>query len=129
MGSLSTEATVCCSTVGRRTRYNGPSAGELVRAEKVPQTLANHAGFDPRFHFFALPAFLISWMEASCWQGDIPAFLAAWEVVLMTAATGSGLQDSLVWACGCKTESFGWKNGCTLAAFLRRWSAAELRNN
>ena len=95
MGSLSTEATVCCSTVGRRTRYNGPSAGELVRAEKVPQTLANHAEFDPRFHFFALPAFLISWMEASCWQGDIPAFLAAWEVVLMTAATGSGLQDSL----------------------------------
>jgi Family of unknown function (DUF6526) len=28
-------------------------------AEKKPQTLANHARFDPLFHFFALPVFLI----------------------------------------------------------------------
>lgn len=28
-------------------------------AEKKPQTLANHARFDPLFHFFALPVFLL----------------------------------------------------------------------
>ena len=36
--------------------------------EKVPQTLANHARFDPRFHYFAAPlsaAFLI-WSIAHC---------------------------------------------------------------
>jgi hypothetical protein len=28
-------------------------------AEKKPQTLANHARYDPLFHFFALPVFLL----------------------------------------------------------------------
>lgn len=28
-------------------------------AEKKPQTLANHARFDPLYHFFALPVFLL----------------------------------------------------------------------
>jgi uncharacterized protein DUF6526 len=28
-------------------------------AEKKPQTLANHARFDPLYHYFALPVFLI----------------------------------------------------------------------
>ncbi len=29
-------------------------------AEKVPQSLANHARFDPPFHFFVLPVFAIT---------------------------------------------------------------------
>ena len=28
-------------------------------AEKKPQTFANHTRFDPLFHFFALPVFLL----------------------------------------------------------------------
>ena len=33
-------------------------------AEKMPQTLANHGRFDPLFHFFALPVFLLSVIAA-----------------------------------------------------------------
>ena len=33
-------------------------------AEKMPQTLANHGHFDPLFHFFALPVFLLSVIAA-----------------------------------------------------------------
>jgi len=56
-------------------------------AEKIPQTLANHARFDPLFHFFTLPAFLISWIVSIVLAVRHPTILAAWEVVLMTAAT------------------------------------------
>ena len=56
-------------------------------AEKVPQTLANHVRFDPLFHFFALPVFLISWIVSIVLAVRHPSILAAWEVVLMTAAT------------------------------------------
>ena len=31
-------------------------------AEKSPQNFANHARFDPPFHFFVLPVFAISWI-------------------------------------------------------------------
>jgi hypothetical protein len=34
-------------------------------AEKKPQTFANHARFDPLFHYFALPVFLLSAMAAT----------------------------------------------------------------
>lgn len=33
-------------------------------AEKIPQTLATHARFDPLYHFFALPVFLVSAVAA-----------------------------------------------------------------
>lgn len=55
-------------------------------AEKVPQTLANHGRFDPLFHFFAAPVFLISWIVRIVLAVKHPTPFAAWEVVLMTAA-------------------------------------------
>ena len=56
-------------------------------AEKIPQTLANHARFDPLFHFLTLPVFLISWIISIVLAVRHPTLLAAWEVMLMTAAT------------------------------------------
>jgi hypothetical protein len=34
-------------------------AGAPVMAEKTPQTFANHTRYDPLFHFFVLPVFLL----------------------------------------------------------------------
>ena len=47
-------------------------------AEKIPQTFANHARFDPLFHFFALPVVVLSVIAA------IVHFL--WHPGLHTAA-------------------------------------------
>ena len=55
-------------------------------AEKVPQTLANHTRFDPIFHFFALPVFLISWIVSVVLLVRQPGLLAAWGVVFVSAA-------------------------------------------
>lgn len=54
-------------------------------ADRVPQTLANHARFDPLFHFFALPVFLMSWIVNIVLAVKHPSIFTAWEVVLMTA--------------------------------------------
>jgi hypothetical protein len=55
-------------------------------AEKKPQTLANHARFDPPFHFFALPVFAIGWVISVVVLVRHPRFYSAWGVVLATAA-------------------------------------------
>jgi uncharacterized protein DUF6526 len=55
-------------------------------SEKVPQTLGNHARFDPWFHFFLIPVFLISWIVRVVLLVRHPSILAAWEVVLLAAA-------------------------------------------
>ena len=55
-------------------------------AEKVPQTLDNHTRFDPFFHFFVFPVFLISWIISVVMLVRNPSFLAAWGgEKLMTA--------------------------------------------
>ena len=55
-------------------------------AEKTPQNLANHTRWDPPFHFFILPVFLITWIVSIVVLVRHPCFYSAWGVVLATAA-------------------------------------------
>jgi len=55
-------------------------------AEKSPQNFANHARFDPPFHFVVLPVFAISWIVSVVVLVYHPRFYSAWGVVLATAA-------------------------------------------
>ena len=55
-------------------------------AEKVPQNFSNHTRFDPPFHFFVLPVFLLSVIVAIVNFVRHPSVLAAWLVVFMVAA-------------------------------------------
>jgi hypothetical protein len=55
-------------------------------AEKKPQTFANHARFDPLFHFFALPVFLFAAGVATTNFIRRPALHAALLFVVSVAA-------------------------------------------
>jgi hypothetical protein len=55
-------------------------------AEKVPQSLSNHARYDPPFHFFVLPVFGLTVMVAVVHLIRHPGFGSAWLVVLAMAA-------------------------------------------
>jgi Family of unknown function (DUF6526) len=55
-------------------------------AQKSPQDLAHHARFDPGFHFFVLPVFVISWVVSVVVLVRHPCFYSAWGVVLAMAA-------------------------------------------
>ncbi len=55
-------------------------------AEKSPQTLANHARFDPPFHFFVLPVFLITFLASIVFLVRHPSIHSGWLVVLSFAA-------------------------------------------
>jgi hypothetical protein len=61
-------------------------------AEKVPQSLANHARFDPPFHFFVLPVFAITVIVAIVYAFKYPGFHSAWLVVFAIAATTAVLR-------------------------------------
>ena len=54
-------------------------------AEKVPQTLANHARFDPPFHFFALPVVFLSVIVAIVHFVQRRSFFSAWLGVFVVA--------------------------------------------
>ena len=54
-------------------------------AEKMPQTLANHARFDPPFHFFILPVFAITVIVASVHLVRHPGLHSAWLFVASVA--------------------------------------------
>jgi Family of unknown function (DUF6526) len=56
-------------------------------AEKVPQSLANHARFDPPFHFFVLPVFAITVIITLVHLVMHPGLHAAWLAVFSIAAT------------------------------------------
>jgi hypothetical protein len=56
-------------------------------AEKVPQSLFNHARFDPPFHFFVLPVFAITVIIAIVELVRFPSLHAGWLVVFTIAAT------------------------------------------
>jgi hypothetical protein len=56
-------------------------------AEKVPQSLSNHARFDPPFHFFVLPVFAITVIVAIVALVRFPSLQAGWLVVFTIAAT------------------------------------------
>ncbi len=55
-------------------------------ADKTPQTLANHARFDPAYHFFLAPVFLITWIVIVVELVRHPGLWNAWMVVVATAA-------------------------------------------
>src|SRR5580693_4039424 len=54
-------------------------------AEATPQTLANHVRFDPPFHYFIAPVFVISWILSVVVAVRHPGFLHFWIVVFNTA--------------------------------------------
>ena len=54
-------------------------------AEKVPQSLANHARFDPPFHFFALPVVFLTVIVAIVHFVQRRNFFSAWLVVFVIA--------------------------------------------
>lgn len=61
-------------------------------AEKVPQTLANHARFDPAFHFFVLPVLLVGLVLslvhffAHITEGDFRDHFHAFLLILLALA-------------------------------------------
>ena len=55
-------------------------------AEKVPQNFANHARFDPAFHFFILPVFAITVIVAIVHLVTHPGLHSAWLLVFTVAA-------------------------------------------
>ncbi len=56
-------------------------------AEKVPQNLSNHARFDPPFHFFIIPVFVLTVIVAIMNVFRFPSLLAVWLVVFTVALT------------------------------------------
>ncbi len=48
-------------------------------AEKKPQTFANHARFDPLFHFFVIPVFALSTLAAIVLFIWHPSLHSAWQ--------------------------------------------------
>lgn len=56
-------------------------------AERKPQTFANHARFDPLFHFFVLPIFALSTLAAIVLFLWHPSLHSGWRFVLLAAAT------------------------------------------
>ncbi|MFZ0135788.1 MAG: DUF6526 family protein [Candidatus Sulfotelmatobacter sp.] len=56
-------------------------------AERRPQTFANHSRFDPLFHFFVLPVFLLSTLAAIVLFLWHPSLYSAWRFVLLAAGT------------------------------------------
>jgi Family of unknown function (DUF6526) len=55
-------------------------------AEKKPQTLANHARFDPLYHFFVLPVFGLSALAATVHFIWRPSLHSGWRFVVLVAA-------------------------------------------
>jgi len=55
-------------------------------AEKKPQSFANHARFDPWFHFFAIPVFGISVIATVVHFIMHPSLRAGWIFVVSVAA-------------------------------------------
>jgi Family of unknown function (DUF6526) len=54
-------------------------------AEKSPQNFANHARFDPPFHFFVLPVFGITFIVTVVLLVMHPGWYSAWRVVVAAA--------------------------------------------
>jgi hypothetical protein len=61
-------------------------------AEKRPQSFANHAGFDPWFHFFAIPVFGISVIVTVVHFIMHPSLPAGWIFVVSVAALVSAFK-------------------------------------
>ena len=55
-------------------------------AEKVPQSFANHVRWDPAFHFFLAPVFLITFIVSIVHAVRHPGWEQWWAVVFFFAA-------------------------------------------
>jgi Family of unknown function (DUF6526) len=55
-------------------------------ADKPPQTFANHTRYDPPFHFFVLPVFLITFLASIVFLVRHPSIHSGWFVVVTLAA-------------------------------------------
>jgi hypothetical protein len=54
-------------------------------AEKAPQSLANHARYDPWFHFFVVPVLLATFVTSAVSAIRHPGFLSMWTAVFDVA--------------------------------------------
>jgi low affinity Fe/Cu permease len=70
-----------------------------------PQTLANHAKFDPSFHFFLIPVLLINLILIGIQLFRFPGWLGAWLLVMALAlcvmaarmrSSATHLQDRII---------------------------------
>jgi len=52
-------------------------------AEKRPQTLANHAKFDPPFHFVLVPIMMLSFCLAAWNAFENPSLISIWNVIFI----------------------------------------------
>jgi Family of unknown function (DUF6526) len=64
-------------------------------AERIPQNFANHARFDPPFHFFILPVFAISLLVTIVHLVMHPGLHSGWLVIFMLAASAAVLKMRL----------------------------------
>ena len=55
-------------------------------AEKVPQSFANHVRWDPAFHFFLVPVFLVTFIVSIVHAVRHPGWEQWWAVVFFLAA-------------------------------------------
>ena len=63
--------------------------------EKKPQTYANHARFDPPFHFFVLPVVLITTIAIVVRAVREPSLWSVWLVVVAFAPWPLGYFDAV----------------------------------
>src|ERR1035437_7280865 len=65
-------------------------------SERKPQTYANHARFDPPFHYFVLPVLLITLIATVVHLVRHPHLGSAWAVVLMFALVLMAVKSRMV---------------------------------
>ena len=63
-------------------------------SQAVSQNFANHARFDPWFHFFMIPVFLITWIISVVSTGAHPGLVTGMERGLHDRSAGRGFQNS-----------------------------------
>jgi hypothetical protein len=63
-----------------------------VMSEKAPQTLANHARFDPAYHFFALPVIALTVIAAMVHLVQHPSWFNGWIVLFVIAVATLALK-------------------------------------
>jgi hypothetical protein len=64
-------------------------------AERPSQNLANHARFDPPYHFFILPVFAITFVISIVMLVRNPGWLSGWKVVAAAALLGLAFKSRL----------------------------------
>jgi uncharacterized protein DUF6526 len=54
-------------------------------AQQTTQSFSKHGRYDPLFHFFAIPVFVITWIISAGFAIRHPSFVHIWIVVFNTA--------------------------------------------